>query len=195
MRTTPKSHVPTPPAPLERGIPDSRASSPTTAARDAAQIVLGLVERLAPTADRPGFRTRLHVAAQTLQRALDAGASIHEVLNHLITATAPPIEPPPYEPWAPILSMTFDEFAESGVGLHVVLPKLGEGIWLVGDEVTQTRVVEATRLWNRYVKLPGWMTEEADRLRLPTAERTVGRFIAALDGVVIGWRGPTEAAR
>jgi hypothetical protein len=190
MRTTPKSHVPTPPAPLERGIPDSRASSPTTAACDAAQIVLGLVERLAPTADRPAFRTRLHEAVQALQRALETGASIHEVLSHLITATAPPIEPPPFEPWKLVLGLSFAEFAEAGVGLHVRLPALGEAIWLVSGEGVQKAVVRETRLWDRYIKTPPWMALEADRLRLPEAERTVGRFIAALEGKVIGWRGP-----
>jgi hypothetical protein len=34
------------------------------------------------------------------------------------------------------------------------------------------------------------MTLEADRLRLPAAERTVGGFVEALDGVVVGWRAP-----
>ena len=177
MRTTTKTQIPTPPV-------------PTTAARDAAQIVLGLVERLAPTDDRPAFRARLHEAAQAFQRALETGASMDAVLAHLITATAPPVEAPPFEPWRSLLSMTFDEFAESGVGLHVALAKLGEGIWLVGDEVTQTRVVRETRVWDRFVKLPFWMAREADSLPLPEDQRTVGGFIAAIEGRVVGWRPP-----
>jgi hypothetical protein len=163
---------------------------PTSPARDAAQVVQDLVERLVSTADRPGFRTRLHEAAQTLQRALDAGASIHEVLSHLITATAPPIEPPPYEPWRSLLSMTFAEFAESGVGLHVRLPKLAEAVWFASDAGVQAVLVRETKLWIRYIKLVRWMIEEADRLRLPTAERTVGGLITGLDGVVDAWRAP-----
>jgi hypothetical protein len=170
--------------------PTLTPTAPTTAAAEAAQIVLGLVERVAPTADRPGFRADLHAAAQALQRAFGAGASMDAVLAHLIMATAPPVEAPPFEPWKLVLGLSFDEFAESGVGLHVRLPALGEGIWLASDAVTQAAVVRETRLWDRYVKRLPWMIEEADRLRLPTAERTVGRFIAALDGVVIGWRGP-----
>jgi hypothetical protein len=34
------------------------------------------------------------------------------------------------------------------------------------------------------------MIEEADRLTLPDDHRTVGGFIEALEGKVIGWRGP-----
>ena len=51
-------------------------------------------------------------------------------------------------------------------------------------------MVRETRLWDRYVKRLPWMTLEADRLRLPTAERTVGRIVTALEGKVVGWRGP-----
>jgi hypothetical protein len=147
---------------------------PTPTATDAAHALQQLLEHLVPTADRPAFRARLHEAAQALQRALDAGASMDAVLDQLIGLTVPPAPLPPYEPWRSLLSMTFAEFAESGVGLHVRLPALGEGIWLVSDAATQAAVVRETRLWDRYVKRLPWMIEEADRLRLPTAERTVG---------------------
>ena len=86
--------------------------------------------------------------------------------------------------------MSFEAFAEAGVGLHVRLPALGEAIWLVSGEGVQKAVVRETRLGDGYIKTPPWMALEADRLRLPEAERTVGRFIAALEGKVIGWRGP-----
>jgi hypothetical protein len=138
------------------------------------------------------FRAGLHEAAQTLQRALGTGASMDAVLAHLIRATAPPVEPPPFEPWAPVLEMPFAEFAECRVGLHVALPKLGEGIWLASDAATQAAVVRETGLWDRYVKLPRWMTLEADRLKLPDDQLTVGRFIEALEGEVVGWRAPQE---
>jgi hypothetical protein len=163
---------------------------PSTAAADAAQVVLGLVEHLVPIHERPTLHPRLHVAAQTLLGALHGGASIHEVVTALVTATAPPVEAPPFEPWLSLLSMTFGEFAESGVGLHVALPKLGEGIWLTSDEAIQKTVVRETGLWTRFIKDIGWMRVEADRLKLPDDQLTVGPFIAALGGKVIGWRGP-----
>ena len=94
------------------------------------------------------------MAAQALQRAFDRGASLDGVLAHLITATAPPAPLPPFEPWRSILSMTFDEFAECGAGLHVTLPKLAEAIWLASDEATQAAVVEATRLWHPLREAP-----------------------------------------
>ena len=112
------------------------------------------------------------------------------VLDQLLDLTAPPVEAPPYEPWRSLLSMTVDEFAESGAAVHVMLPKLAEGIWLVSDQRTQAAVVEATRLWDRFIKLPRWMIEEAVRLTLPADQRTVGAFIEAIGGRVIGWRAP-----
>jgi hypothetical protein len=105
--------------------PTLTPTAPTTAAAEAAQIVLGLVERVAPTADRPGFRADLHAAAQALQRAFGAGASMDAVLAHLIMATAPPVEAPPVEPWKLVLGLSFDEFSRAGVGLHVRLPARG----------------------------------------------------------------------
>jgi hypothetical protein len=163
---------------------------PTSTALEAAQALQSLVESVVPVDERPALRARLHVAAQALQRALDAGASIHEVVTALVTATAPAPPAPPFAPWAPILSMTVAEFAESGAALHVMLPKLGEGLWLAGDPATKAAVVRETRLWDRYVKRPDWMTEEADRLRLPEDQRTVGALIEAIDGTVVGWRAP-----
>jgi hypothetical protein len=117
---------------------------PTSTALEAAQALQSLVESVVPVDERPALRARLHVAAQALQRALDAGASMDAVLTSLVSATAPPIEAPPYEPWKLVLGLSFDEFAESGVGLHVRLPALGEGIWLVSDAVTQAAVVRET---------------------------------------------------
>jgi hypothetical protein len=119
------------------------------------------------TADRPAVRAGLHRAAQALQRAFGAGASMDAVLAHLITATAPPAPLPPFEPWRSLLLMSFEAFAEAGIGLHVRLPALGEAIWLVSGEGVQKAVVRETRLWDRYIKTPPWMALEADRLRPP----------------------------
>jgi hypothetical protein len=163
---------------------------PTSTALEAAQALQSLVESVVPVDERPALRARLHVAAQALQRALDAGASIHEVVTALVTATAPPVEAPPFEPWRSVLGLSFDEFAESGVGLHVRLPKLAEAVWFASDAGVQAVLVRETKLWIRYIKLVRWMIEEADRLRLPTAERTVGGLITGLDGVVDAWRAP-----
>jgi hypothetical protein len=125
------------------------------------------------------------VPASEIHRAVHTA-----VLTSLVSATAPPIEAPPYEPWKLVLGLSFDEFAQAGVGLHVRLPALGEAVWLVSDERTQARVVKESGVWDRFAKLPSWMRVEADQRKLPEGERTVGGFIAALGGRVINWRAP-----
>jgi hypothetical protein len=164
--------------------------SARSAAAEAAQALLGAAQGLAPSVPASEIHRAVHTAAQTLRGAFGAGASMDAVLAHLITATAPPAPLPPFEPWAPILSMSFDEFAESGVGLHVRLPALGEAVWLVSDERTQARVVKEWGVWDRFAKLPSWMRVEADQLKLPDDPLTVGRFVETIEGRVIGWRGP-----
>jgi hypothetical protein len=167
------------------------ARPPATAA-EAAHALQQLLERVVPVDDRPAVRASLHTAAQTLLGTLHGGASAVDVLTRLVAATAPPAPLPPFEPWKLVLGLSFDEFAQAGAGLHVALPKLAEAIWLTSDEAIQAALVQETRLWHRFIKDIGWMRVEADQLKLPKDQRTVGRFIEALGGRVIGWRAPQE---
>jgi hypothetical protein len=139
----------------------------------------GSREELTPT---------IRAAALAFRRAFDQGVSLDAVLDRILDLTGPPVAPPP-PPWTPLLALPLTDFPEAGMALHVMLPVLGESIWLVGDAAMQQAVVRYHRTWDRYVKLPGWLAHEADRLALPASERTVGQVLTALGGrVVASWR-------
>jgi hypothetical protein len=64
---------------------------------------------------------------------------------------------------------------------------LGQGATAVLRAEHGLRGADALRIWPRFVIGSPWMHDEADRLGLPEAERTVDGFVAALGGRVTGW--------
>ena len=148
--------------------------------------LLDLLRTRAPTADPAVIRPALHTLAVSVKAALDAGASPADLLEAVIAATAPPVEPIPSTPWASLLPLALDAFAATGAGLHVALPHLGETIWLTGSAATARRIAVERSAWPRLIKGLDWMAAEAERGGLP---RTVGGFIEGLEGGgrIIGW--------
>jgi hypothetical protein len=150
--------------------------------------LLDLVRTLAPTADPATLRPKVHALASTVRAALGGVASLVDLLDAVVTATAgPPVEPVRPEPWAALLSLDLDAFAATGVGLRVALPHRGETIWLTGSAATAHHLAVEQSAWPRLVKGLDWMRSEAERGGFPTAERSVGRFVEGLGGMVVGW--------
>ena len=67
---------------------------------EAVSALLVLCRALSPTVHTDTIRPALHTLAVTVARALDGGATLRDLLDAVIRATAPaPPDPPP--PWTP----------------------------------------------------------------------------------------------
>jgi hypothetical protein len=133
----------------------------------------------------------VHGAATALQRGLTEGVSLREILDALVALTAPaPPDPPPAAPWAHLLDLSLDAFAETGAALAITFRALGHEaqVWwcgsaATGQAVARERRIEARRVWDR-----ARLRQEFRQARLDAETATVAALVAALGGTVRGWR-------
>jgi hypothetical protein len=170
----------------------SARSTPTaTLAREAAQALLEAAQGLAPSVSSSEIHPVVHRAAQALQAALAEGATLPEILDALIRATAPAApEAPPAPPWAGLLRLSLDAFAVTGTALAVSFPTFGfeaqvwwSGSAATGRAVARERRLEPSRVWDLTR-----MQQEARQAGLDAETATVEQVIDALGGQVRAWR-------
>jgi hypothetical protein len=158
-------------------------------APEAAQRLLSALQACAPTVPPSEVHRHVHDAATALQRALDAGASMPELLDPLIGLTAPAApEVPPAPPWAHLLALSLDAFAESGAGLGVAYPALAASTWWTGPEAQARRIAAERRLTLREIWRLNRIQQEAREAGLDPEACTVAHLVAALGGRVRDWR-------
>jgi hypothetical protein len=131
----------------------SPSASPTptaTAAAEAAQRLVGALQALAPTVPPSAIHRHVHDAATALQAALAEGATLREVLDQLILATAPAA---PEAPPAPAVGPAARPLAR-----HVRLDGRG-----AGGHVPRARVRGAGLVLRLHRHRPGGRARAAHR--------------------------------
>jgi hypothetical protein len=162
---------------------------PTTTETPSPTTATEAGKALAPTVPPSEVHRHVHRAATTLQEALIEGATLPEILDAMILATAPAApEAPPAPPWAHLLGLSLPAFAETGAALGIRFPALGVSTWWTGPEAQARRVAAERRLSVREVWQRDRLQQEARRAGLDAETVTVARLIGALGGEVRGWR-------
>jgi hypothetical protein len=169
----------------------SASPTPTaTLARERARALLDGLEALAPTVRPSEVHRHVHRAATALQAALAEGATLPEILDAMILATAPAApEAPPAPPWAPLLTLSLPAFAETGAALAITFPALGHEaqVWWTGSAATGRAVARERRIEPRRVWDLARLGQEARQAGLDESA-TVAHLVEALGGEVRGWR-------
>jgi hypothetical protein len=144
---------------------------------------------LAPSVPSAEIHAVVHRAAQALQRGLTEGVTLAEILDVMILATAPaaPEDPPP-PPWADLLALSLDAFAETGAALGIRFRALGISTWWTGPEAQARRVAAERRLSMREIWRRDRLQQEARAAGLDGATATIADLVEALGGEVRGWR-------
>jgi hypothetical protein len=161
----------------------TRTTTSTGTAEAIHPALVDLLRTLAPTADLATIRSTLHTLASTAKAALTRGASAIDLLDAVITDTAPPPPGPP-QPWERYLDLSLDAFRASGVCLIVRVPALDITHYLVGNEADRVPLAERERLFHYQVKTPE-IVAEVSGLTLADSS-TLGSLIEALGGRLTG---------
>jgi hypothetical protein len=131
----------------------------------------------------------VHRAVQALQAVRAEGVSLAEILDAMILATAPATpEDPPAPPWAHLLGLSLDAFAETGAALGVRFAALGVSTWWTGPEAQARRVAAERRITVNEVWRRDRLRQEARGAGLDPETVTVARLVEALGGEVRAWR-------
>ena len=160
---------------------------------------MGALQALAPTVPPSEVHRHVHGAATALQAALVEGVPLHEILDALVGLTAPAApEAPPAPPWAPLLSLTLDDFAETGAALGVAYPALAASTWWTGPEAQARRIAAERRLTLREIWRLDRLQQEARQAGLDPETVTVVEALGGGAGLAAGGMrrgGPRTRAR